>query len=103
MEFRHIKLQDLFKQLDQKVNKYLSKTSETCLEDNNEDPKEFFECVKSNTANFRENYYKFEGLSLYSDLREKECSQQGSEFEQCINTTLKDVKNAMADLERSFE
>lgn len=103
MEFRHTKLQALFKQLDQKVNMYLSTHAETCLEENGEDPNGFYECMKTHTANFRENFYKFENLSLYTDLRENECSKDTSNFDQCLNGVLTDVKRAMDDLEGSFE
>ena len=103
MEFRHTRLQELFKQLDQKVSNYLNNHAEACLEENSEDPNGFYECMKTNTTNFRENYYKFENLSLYSDLREKECSGDAGNFDQCLNGAIADVKSAMGDLESSFE
>ena len=103
MEFRHSTIHNLFKQLDQRVNQYLNKKSEECLEENNDDPNAFFDCMNNSTSSLRENYYKFENLSLYSDLREKECSQDATDYQQCIDKTAKDLTTSMNDLMSSLE
>lgn len=103
MEIRHNKLTQLFRDLSGKVEAYINKHAETCLEENENDPNGFYECVKSNSAPLNENLYKFENLSLYSDLREKECKESGEDYEQCIQTLFKDVKEAAKDLEENLE
>lgn len=103
MDLRHPKLLSLFKKLDEKTKLYLSNATEKCLAENKDDPNQFYECFKDETSVFNENIYKFDGLSLYSDLREKECSQKGGDFEQCINETCLDIEKAMTDLHSFIE
>ena len=103
MEFRHSKIRDLFHNLSKKVDQYLHKKSETCFEESGDDPNEFYECIKTSTSDFKENYYKFENLSLYADLREKQCANADSDYNQCIDGTIKDLNAAIKDLEPNFE
>jgi len=103
MEFRHSLIHNLFKQLDDKVNLYLKTKADACLEENSEDANAFYECMNTNTSELRDNYYKFENLSLYSDLREKECNRDSSEYTQCINTLVSDLTGAMNDLTSNLE
>jgi len=103
MEFRHTAIQSIFKQLDQKLNTYLNKKSETCLEENPEDPNSFYTCINTSTAALTENYYKFDGLSLYADLRERECVKLGKDFDKCIRTSANDIDRAVNELLANLE
>ena len=103
MEFRHPKITELLKQLDNKVNNYLQKASESCIEENNDDPNGFYECVNNNTSGLKENYYKFQNFALYTEEKEKECAKNPDGFDNCINGSLKDLNKAMNELLSNLE
>ena len=103
MEFRHPKITELLKQLDNKANQYLQKTSESCIEENNDDPTAFYECVNNNASGLKENYYKFQNFALYAELREKDCAKNSDDFDGCVNTSLKDLNKAMTELISDLE
>jgi len=103
MQSRHSKLTELFRALSGKVDAYTQKHAEACLEENESDPAAFYECIKSNTSGFSDNLYKFENLSLYADLREKQCRASGEDYEKCVQKLVQDVKAASEELEASLE
>lgn len=102
MEHRHSTLKELFRGLSKKVDEYNDKHAEQCLEEAGDDVNAFYECVRNNTEGLRDNLYKFEALSLYSDLREREC-RQGDDYESCVRDLLKDLKTASSELEQHLE
>lgn len=103
MEIRHDALREIFRGLSGKVDQYFKKQAETCVEEHGSDPTEFYECVQNNTSNLRDNMYKFENLSLYADLRERECRQDGEDYEECVKTLAQDIKKAAGELDENFE
>lgn len=103
MEFRNEKIQELFRQLDRRLDEHLNAKSNACLEEHSDDPNGFYECLNDSTSGLRENYYKLQGLSLLADMKEKECSPTAGDYQQCIDRVAGDVTSQMNELLGNLE